>query len=220
MSTRKRLLFTSGIFAVSGIFCIGAFAETDFQYWNEESIEVGLTDKLSAEIDADFRFKDDAGKHYYTATSLELNYEFLKWLEGGVGYKQKYELKKDEWKGENRPYIQGALKWKLAEWKFKNRARVEYRMKQGGDDIFRFRDKLTLKSPWKWTALEINPFVADEIFIQEKDSFYKNRTYAGAGCKLVEHVYLELFYLLEVEKDDGAWDQYIHGIGTELKLKF
>lgn len=210
----------AGIFLISSVACSVVSAVSDFEYWNEESIEVSLTDRLSAEIEADFKFNDNASKHYYTSTDLGLTYEFLDWFEGGVGYKQKYELKKAEWKGESRPYILCGIEWKLADWKFKNKARLEYRMKQGGDELFRFRDKLTIKSPWKWTQLGINPYVADEIFIQEKDNFYKNRTYAGIGLKLFEHVEAEIYYLLEIEKEDSGWDKYTDVLGTELTLKF
>jgi len=217
MSARQKFL---GVFFASSIFCAGVLADSDFEYRNEEAIEVGLTDRLSAGIEVDFRFNDDASKHYYTSADLELVYEFLEWLEGGAGYKHKYGLKEGEWKDENRPYILGAIKWKWADWKLKNRAKLEYRMKQDQDEYFRFRNKLTVKSPWKWTQLEINPYVADEIFIDEKDDFNKNRAYAGAGLKLFEHVYLDIYYFLEVEKENGDWDQYVNAIGTELKLKF
>ena len=218
----KRRVFT--LCALSAALLVGlsisrAHAERDWEYRNEESIEAAISDRLSAEIAAKFRFRDDAKEHYYTSTDMELTYEFLDWLDAGVGYRQITKLKGTVWRNENRSYIQGAGKWKWGDWKGKNRARLEYRAKQDQEEYYRFRNKLTFKSPWKWTSFAVNPYLAEEFYLEEAEGYNKNRLYIGAGLRLSERVYLDAYYLLEVEKDNGHWDDSVHVIGTKLKLK-
>lgn len=211
--------------AVMTILCLLAparavKAETDLEYWNEEAMEARLTDRLSAEISAKFRFKDDMSLHYYTSTGLEMNYAFLEWLSGGLGYREIYRLKKDEWQNENRPYVQGEVAWRLSSWKFKDRMKLEYQVKRPDPGYYRFRNKLTVKTPWKWTDLKINPYAADEIFIVEAEGMNENRAYAGIDLSLTDRVGLDVYYLFIAEKDDDHWDDDTHVIGTKLTLQF
>jgi len=217
-----RRIGISAIFIVFcwGIICGSAPAESDFEYRSEFAIEAEPIEQLTAEIEGDFRFNDDASEHYRTALGLELNYEVFDWLEPGVGFTQIFKKKSDEWKKEDRLYLQVAVKWELGDWDFKNRARITNRDKQGKSSKLRFRDKLTIKSPWKWTELEIQPYAEEEIFIQEQDHFYKNRVYGGLELELSDHIDLEIYYLWELEKDDDSWSGNIHAVGTELKLKY
>ena len=207
-----------GVFVLC-VFYASVFAESDFVYESKFSVGGELTDRLSAEIETEFAFSDDASTHSATEVDLKLNYEILEWLEGGIGYKQNYSLEAAGWEDENRPYVQAAVKWKWGDWEWKNRAMLEYRMKQDKDEYFRFKNKTTVKSPWKWTKLQINSYVADQIYIDENDDFYENKTYLGVGLKFFEHVYGDIYYALAVEKDNGDWDKYKHSIVTKLSLK-
>ena len=208
------------VFVVSSICCVSVFAESDFVYQSEFEVEAGLTDRLSAEFGTVFVFNDDANKHDETEIEIGLNYEVSNRLEMGAGYLQKYSSSDDGWEDENRPFVNASVKWKWVDWEWSNRAKLEYRMKQDQDAYFRLKNKLEVKSPWKWTKLEINPYAADQIYIDEEDDFYKNKTNLGVGMKFSEHVYGDIHYYLEVEKDDGDWDQYVHAIVTKLELKF
>lgn len=222
MKTLKQ--FASGLAwcVLIGFLSAQAYAETDSAYWNEESIEGEITDKLSAAIEAKYRFNDDASRHYYSSTALELNYAFLAWLEAGVGYREIYKLKKTAWQQEKRQYLQAEAKMKADGWKFKNRLRVELRDTPSEKPYYRFRDKITVKTPWTWTPAEINPYVADEVFVESKEDegFNENRTYAGIDMKLTERVGFELFYAYNIERKDHAWSDRTRIIGTDLKVHF
>lgn len=199
-----------------------ASGETDTAYWNEESIAGKISDRLSAGIEMTYKFDDDAERHYYTSTSFALNCAVLSWLEAGLGYEEIFKKKGDAWQQENRPSIQAAVKWAFSEWKFKNRFRIELRQKQGDEEHYRFRDKLTIKSPWKWTRAEINPYVAEEVFVErtEQEGFNENRTYAGFEMELAEHVGLNLYYLYNLETREREWRSRINVIGTQLEIAF
>lgn len=211
------------LLSIAVISFIGAlYAETDTAYWNEESIQGAITDRLSVSIELKYRFKDDAKQHYYTSSGIELNYEFLPWFEAGFGYREIFRQKKTAWQQENRPYAVAAEMWKVGEWKFKNRTKVELREKDAGEGYYRFRDKLTIKTPWKWTSAEINPYVADEVFLEKKEraGFNENRAYAGVGLKLHEHLGLDVYYMYNIEAEDREWTERTDVIGTELTFSF
>lgn len=215
-----------GLMLLSPFSMVSAYEDGDWQYWNTESVQGKLTDNLKAYVEAEFRFGDDASKFYYQHTHLELKYKVNDWFEIAPANRQVYELytkstTEDDWYTEYRPMLNGTINWKWADWKFSNRARIEYRMYDiNKDDVWRFRDKIVLKSPWKWTPLEINPFISGEIFITEnKDGIYRNRLYAGVGMKLFEHVKGEVFYLWQTEDKGDEWKD-TNVIGTKLKVVF
>lgn len=218
----KRAAVTAIWMVISIMICTYAFGESDFEYRNEEAIEAAITDRLSAEIAVKYRFKNDAKLHYYTSSDFELNYELFDWLDAGIGYRQIYKLKEKDgkWRNENRRYGQAEAKWKIGGWKFKDRARLEYRAKQDEEEFYRFRNKLVIKSPWKWGAAEVNPYFGDEAFYAEAEGFNENRALIGVVMELAEHVSLDVYYMLEVEKEDEHWDNGVHIAGTKLKIEY
>lgn len=215
------------IFMFSSTLIGYAYNDGDWQYWNTESISGNLTDNLEAYAEAEFRFGDGASEFYYQHTQLELSYSINDWFKIAPAYREvrerytKTKEEEEDWYAEHRPMLNGTVNWKWGDWDFSNRARIEYRMYDiDKDDVWRFRDKITLKSPWKWTALKINPFVSDEVFIQEdKDGIYRNRLYIGVGMKFFEFLKGELFYLWQTEDKGDNWID-TNVIGTKIKIAF
>lgn len=203
-----------------------AYDDGDWQYWNTEGIKGDLTEKLGASLDVDFRWGDNASEYYYQATQLGLGYEVCDWFEIGPAYRETFTLDtktktEDDWFSEHRPMLNGTIKWKWADWKFSDRARIEYRMFDiDKDDVWRFRNQITLKSPWKWTGLGINPYISDEIFIQEdSDGINRNRVFVGVSLKLFEHVQGEVYYLWQTDDTGDEWKD-TNVIGTKLQAVF
>lgn len=203
-----------------------AFDEGDWQYWNTESIEGNLTESIRTYMEAEFRFGDNVSKFYYQHTQLQLNFKINDWFILSPAFREVFELynkseAEDDWFAEHRSMLNGTVKWEWDDWKLSNRARVSYRVFDiDKDDVWRFRNKLIVKSPWKWTALEINPWLADEIFLEEyKDSIYRNRFYIGVGLKLIKHLKGDIFYLWQTTEKGNDWIDY-NVFGTKLKLLF
>ena len=198
-----------------------AFENGDFQLWNTESIEAKLDKHWKAKIEEELRFGDDISELYYTHTDGGLTLNVTEGLALGINYRQVFEKSDDEWKEEYRPHANATISWKWLEYNFKNRCRLEYRMRENKDDAWRYRDKLTVKFPWKWTDLKIQPYIADEIFVD----FYgkkvnRNRLYAGFGAKLFKHLKTDIFYLWQTSKVKiGKWTNY-NVLGIKFKAVF
>lgn len=198
----------------------GAYDDGDWQYWNRESIEGDVSKNLKAKIDVEFRFGDNCSELYHQYSELGLSHRFCAWFELGLNYRQIYEKKSGTWKKENRPHLNATFKWSWCDFKLEDRSRLEYRVREGKDDVFRYRNRLTLKFPLKWTALNVQPYIADEIFLDfDEGELNRNRLYLGASSDLRRPLKLELHYLWQSSKSKDCWIDH-NIIGTKLKAAF
>ena len=117
-----------------------------------------------------------------------------------------------EWKDENRPHINLNFKTKYCDIDLSSRYRLEYRDVEDGQDKWRHRNKFTARFPWKLTPLNLQPYIADEIFIEADHSHIdQNRLYSGFTCKLAENISGNLFYLWQKTRGSSSWiDANIH----------
>jgi hypothetical protein len=206
-------------FAVSCLYYSTAQAETDFITREELALSAAITNKLSGTMTAKFRHNEDT-EHFYTSTDIEVNYMLSKQLSVGAAYRKIYTLSSDVWVTEDRMHIQGAASWPYSGWKLKNRGRLEYRMRNGSDNRYRFRNKISFKSPWTIIQFGAKPYFAEEFFIDEYDGFNANRLYAGAVMRLSDTLSFDIYYIFEIGKTDDVWGRQIHALGTKLALKY
>lgn len=218
---KKLIVIGMGIYlSLSMMTSVFAYEDGDWQFWNTESIEGGLAENWKIKLEGEFRFGDSMGELYYHHTDGGLAYKLIDWFSLGVNYRQIYEKKKGEWEEENRPHINGTFKWAWTDFKFTDRSRLEYRAREGKDDFLRYRNKLTVKFPFEWTTFDIQPYLADEIFVDfDQGELNRNRLYIGICSKLAKYFQADVFYLWQSSKSDDSWVDY-NVIGAKLKVKF
>lgn len=197
------------------------FGAEDWRFWNTDSIQGKLAEKLSAKIEGEFRFRDDMSKHYYTHADISLTYSVVKWFDASIGYRQIYSLKGEDWRDTNYPHINGTVKWNWQDWKFSNRVRFAYSMPEGADDYLEFRNILVIASPWKVTPLKLNPYASDEVFYNfDLEEWNENRLFLGLGFPIfIENIGGKIYYMYNSKKSQGEWDNY-NTLGTEVSIKF
>lgn len=197
-----------------------AYDDGDFQVWHTEVQEMKINKELKATLEEEFRFGDNANEFYYHHYDLGFVYNLNKNLDLGINYRQVYEKKKGDFKEENRPHINVTLKWDLSGFKFDDRSRFQYRHFDYQTDLWQYRNKFTVKFPWKFTKLEIQPYVADEIFVDLNGVVLsRNRLYSGLGFSLTKDIKAEIYYLLQSSKSAGTWTD-ANVLGTKLKITF
>lgn len=203
-----------------GSICF-AFDDGDFQYWNTESVTWKIDDDWKMGLEEELRFGDDASNLYYHRTDLSVTYSGITdWLDAGVSYRHVFEEKSSDWKQENRPHLNAAVKWKISDIDFSNRVRFEYRNREDAENYWRYRNKFSIKFPFKLTKLNIQPYVADEIFYDfNEETLNKNRVYAGFGFTIFKNLKAEIYYLLESSKTGKDWKD-TNVLGTKLKFAF
>ena len=125
---------------------------------------------------------------------------------------------------EHMPRVEATFKQKVAGWGLDDRLRVEYRMKEDTQDYFRYRNRIRAKSPWKISPLEVNPYVAYEIFLSDLPDDVdwvvdRQRFYAGLGMKLMKNLDGGLYYLKQIDWKSGDWVE-TNVLGVELTASF
>ena len=217
----KRFTIAIGFFLTIFLCECYAFDDGDFQYWNTESVSFKVGDDWQAQLDEEFRYGDDGGDFYRQHSDLGFTYSgFAKWLDVGINYRHIFQKKDDKWARECRPHLNITLKGKLCDWALRCRGRFEYRDTQNSNDGWRYRDKFTVKLPFKFSRLEIQPYIADEIFVDfDERELNRNRLYAGFSMKLFKKLKAEIFYLWQRSKKDDEWID-VNILGTKLKFSF
>jgi len=220
MSSLKKVILTVFI-VLSFIGTSFAFDDGDFQYWNTESISYKINDEWKMKLEEEFRFGDDASDFYYQHSDLGATYKGLAdWLEVGLNFRLIFEEDGDSWLHEYRPHLNATLKYKLEDFKLSNRGRMEFRVKQKGDDSWRYRNKFTIKYPVMIEKIKFSPYIADEIFMDfDIGELNRNRLYGGIDFELPKYLKLDIFYLWQTSKKSKHWINY-HVLGTKLKLSF
>jgi len=193
------------------------FDDGDFQYWNTESVSWKIKDHWKMKLEEAFRWGDDASDFYYHHSDIGITYSGLTdWLDVGLNYRYIIEEKKDDWRHENRPYLNITFKGTLNDFKVSNRSRLEYREKDISDDAWRYRNKSSLK----FTKWKIQPYLADEIFVDfEKEELNRNRIYSGFSFKIFKNLKGEIYYFWQTSKSSDKWKD-MNVFGTKLKLSF
>lgn len=198
-----------------------AYDDGDFQVWHTESQELKINKVSKITFEEELRWGDDAGELYYQHYHSGYVYAVNKNLDLGVNYRQIYDKTGDKFKEENRPYINATVKWGISGFKFDDRNRLEYRHFDYREDLWRYRNKITAKFPFKFTKIEIQPYMADEVFISFLGrALSKNRAYCGFLMSFTPNLKGEIYYMLQSDKTaSGKW-KAANVLGTKLKLVF
>jgi len=198
-----------------------AYDDHDFQVWNTDLQEFKINKNLKATLEEEIRFGDNANEFYYHHYDLGVNYSLNKYFSFGGGYRHVLELKKGKFKPENEPYMMATVSDEFKGFKLDSRSRLEYRHFNYQTDSWRYRNKFTLKFPWKFTKLEIQPYLSDEIFvgIGVITQFNQNRLSPGIAFNIAKNWKAELYYMYESKKGTDIWTS-INILGTKIKYSF
>ena len=206
------------------LFSVGtayAYRDGDFQVWNTELEEFRINQDAKIAFEQEFRWGGSAKEFYYQHYDVGFFYNLQKYLNVGAGYRHVLAQSKGKYLVENEPYITVTLLWDLVGFKFEDRSRLEYNHFDHRDDTWRYRNKFTIKTSRKFTKLEIQPYLSDEIFILFDDGqrLNTNRFSAGLGLTITKNLKGEIYYMLQDTKNSGKWTD-INVLGTKLKLSF
>ncbi len=197
-----------------------AYDDGDFQIWNTDIEEMQVKKDLKLAFEQEFRWGNNASEFYYQHYDVGLFYNLNKYWNLGGGYRHVLNKSKGKFLVENEPYLTLTFASQFAGFKYDDRSRLEYNHFDYKDDTGTYRNKLTVKAPWKFTKFEIQPFVSDEIFILFDDGqrFNKNRASAGLAMNITKNLKGEIYYMLQSSKSVKWTEANI--LGTKFKLSF
>ena len=207
------------LLAVSGISY--AYQGGDFQIWHTEGQEVSLKQGTRLILEEEFRYGDSASELYYQHYDFGLAYDVNKYLTTSVVYRQIYEGEKGKFKPEYSPQLNIIPKFELYGFKIEDRNRLEFKLYDDNrTDIVQYRNRLLIKAPWKFTPINIQLYVSDEVFVWlNSPAWRRNRFAAGVTFDIVKGLKGDIYYMLQSTKKSGRWTE-ANILGLKAKLAF
>ncbi|HPQ39927.1 MAG TPA: DUF2490 domain-containing protein [bacterium] len=191
-------------------------SDNDWQNWSSISVTTFMTDTVTFIAKPEFRFDDDISRHYYTHMEFGVAWKVTSWLTLSPCYRHVNQKKSDTWQVEYRPHLNATLGWKLGVLSFKNRSRLEYRIRDSRE-TFRYTNKFSVQFP---EYHSIRTYVAVEPFYDfDASEWNKNRVFAGFDFRVFRHMKAGLEYVFESTKQNSDWTNS-HVIGTSLAFTF
>ncbi|MBU4376851.1 MAG: DUF2490 domain-containing protein [Candidatus Omnitrophica bacterium] len=198
-----------------------AYEDGDFQIWHTENQDMKLTDHAKLTAEEEFRWGDDARELFYQHYDFGAVCTINKNLDLGVNYRLIYEKKSGEFKPENVIHANVTPKLDLWGFKFEDRNRFAYKYFDYQDDYAQYRNKLAIKYPFPLFKLKLEPYVANEMFVDFKDKggFTQNRLFGGLGIEILKGMKAELYYMFQCKKSSGKWKD-ANIFGSKFKIAF
>lgn len=224
---RKRITYSTYIIIVlvcSFIYGTSCFAYDDegFQLWSSTSASFDINKEWKGKLDEEFRLGNDGGHLYYQHSDIGFTYTGLaKWIDLGLNYR--YVIEKDsnaKWLEENRPHFNVTIKGSLFGLDVSDRSRFEYRDRESKENVWRYRNKVTVKLPVEIAGLKLPTYLADETFVTlNDDNLDRNRLYFGLPLTVSDRFKTDIFYLWQSSRSSREWKD-INVIGLYLKFYF
>lgn len=215
--------YAAGALIILSAATVHAYQEGDFQIWNTDAESVTIVKGAKLAFEQELRWWNDATELHYQHYDFGLVLSPNKYFDLGFFYRQIYERRKSGGKfmPEECPNVNVTGKIDLWGFGLEDRNRFEYRHFSWQDDNCRYRNKVTVRSPWKFTPLRLNPYVANEIFVRLDDNavFNQNRFSAGFGLALWKDLKGEIYYMRKSDRGRVKWTD-ANILGLALKAAF
>jgi hypothetical protein len=217
----RKFIFTMFI-VLATLHVAYAYDDHDFQVWNTDTEELKINKKAKVAFEQEFRWGNNARQLFYEHYDAGFFYNIKDWLNLGGGYRQIYDLVGDKFLPCDEPYLTLTLSGLFKGFKFDDRSRMEWNDFDYKDDFWRYRNKFTLRFPWKFTKFEIQPFVSEEGFLVFGGltcKFNQNRFSAGLTANVFKNFKADIYYMLQSFKIGHVWKD-ANVLGTKFKLSF
>lgn len=210
------------IMIVVGGTCFGS-TDGNAEYWQGIGLDFNMDKNWKITVREELRVGKSGGDPYLHNTDVGLVYKgFGDWLNVGLNFKKEFEKDSSgKYRGENRPHLNLMFKGELFGCKLGNRVRLEYRDFQTKEDRWRFRNRFVVNMPFTLTEFNLQPYVADEIFIYLGESkVTQNRFMAGLSFKLSEGIKTNVYYMYKSSQSTSSGWIDTNVIGTSVVFVF
>lgn len=188
----------------------------DIQFWHAEKFQKKINEKTLLSLEQDFRSGENMSKLLYLHADFGFRRSLNKSYSINLNFREVFEQKGQNLTREHRPHVQIAWKGKSGQFSISSRARLEYRIRQGKDSVFRNRDMISVNYGKGFTSLKLVPYFANEFFYDfEKNEYNRNRFYVGIKVGSIKSFKPTIYILIQTKI---ANDSFTH-IGV-LGFKF
>ena len=113
--------------------------------------------------------RNDNSDYFFGYTGASLGYHLDKIWSLRLGYRYAAIKPQNDWLNEDRPFLEAYATTRLNDYKLTSRSRLEWRIFDYRDNDIRLRQEFTLEAPIKFTELELQPYLEEEIFYSNND---------------------------------------------------
>lgn len=164
--------------------------------------------------------RNDFENYFLGYTGIGLGYQFNKPWSLRAGYRQAWFHIAEDWKPEYRPYVESYYADFFKSFRLTSRTRFEFRSFEHRDNYTRLRQEFTLTAPWKFTPLQLQPYLEEEVFYNfEHDWVEANWLGGGLAFRPWDGAKLKLGYRLNKYRI-GEDFRTRHTVVTGLNLFF
>jgi len=175
--------------------------------WHAEKFNRKISDKVSIALEQDLRSESSL---YYVHSDFGFKYKIGTRWAFNINFREVFENKKGVWVSEHRPHGTVSTNRNFGALNVSARSRIEYRIKQDKDPVFRNRDMVTIKFGQGFTALKIIPYIADEIFYDlENKKLNRNRAYVGITIKSVPYLSPTVYLMNQSDFKENRWNSFL-----------
>jgi len=184
---------------------------------------------LKLAVATEQRLNNDLDTYYYGEYDIGLNMQVLDWLSVAPTLRMAETRKNSSssWVHEYRPMFNATLSYTFEGWKFEDRNRFEWRNYEtsGSDSIVRYRNRVKISTPWKWTDYKVNPYASAELFndLNGKNSSLVNFEVAvGFSAAIPKtRASFDVYYMAELKETADTSHKHTANIaGAAVKFKF
>lgn len=176
-----------------------------FQLWNQNNVEVMLSEKTKIGITEKIHFTPQSGSIDLKFGDVSVKRIFNSWFEAGAVGRILLIRKEDGWLQENRPMVFGNFSKNVGKVELELSNRFEYRMYKTLSDHFRYRQKFTAELPL-FARQWISAYISEEGFVRfDNEKLHLARIYAGTKLKCSNTIEMKFYYVLEKMKRTNNW---------------
>lgn len=150
-------------------FSSGVHAEDDWGSSYNLLLKYKLNEDWFVVSRSNLSFRDDNEQLFLGYTGASLGYQINRHWSARLGYRYARFRIGEDWRTEQRPMAEMYFADMLSGWRLTSRSRAEFRFPDWRDNDVRLRQEFTVTAPWKLTALEMKPFIEDEIFYSTRN---------------------------------------------------
>ena len=206
---------------------VAASQDNDFGIWYSVNVKAGITQKLNAEVSAEVRTFENAGKVEQGFLEAGLEYKLIKYLSVEGSYRFTNALEDDsKYYFQHKFFLGFKGNLKAGNFTFQGRFRFQTRVRtyleEVEDKYPDYTGRIRLKATYRTQAFPLNPYIYFETFIplnKEPERFIsKNRFAGGIEYKISKKHSIEAGYIFQRDYLPKLNDENIIQIGYNLNF--
>ncbi len=185
------------------------------QLWITESLQKPLTQKISFNLQNEWRFGSNISEFYFVYLQGLLAFNINQRFEIDTAYRQIWHIQESKFRLAYEPIVN--LIYQRESLQVRNR--FSYLIREKRKNAWIYRGRIWWSGYVNVYDHTLQPYLSNEIFLEVKGGFNQNRSSIGILTPLIGKLRGDFYYMLRFLKRDRQWSHQ-HVFGTWFVLDF